>query len=112
MNKHDEIKHLTECPYAIPETVDEAVDVLLNFTDKQNLKDISQMKKEDLIRLHHGFGTCIRNNFNMWEEGSMLVEDCAKIDDSIVSKENGYVHPDDASGVVIKAFWEKLIERV
>ena len=99
-----------EVPYDIPETIEEAVETMLQNTNKKDREVISKMKEEDLCLIHHGFGTCVRNNFKMWDPESKLVQACAKRDSSIKHRSR-YVHPDDASGVIIKAFWEKLNER-
>ena len=103
-------KNDTEAPYDIPETIEEAVEIMLLNTNDKDKEVISKMQEKDLTLIHHGFGTCIRNNFKMWDPESKLVQDCAKRDNSIKHRSH-YIHPDDASGVVIKAFWEKLNER-
>lgn len=101
---------MTEAKFNIPKTVDEAVEILIQNTNMRDKIIIADMQEEDLFLLHHGFGTCIRNNFKMWEAGSELVKNCAIVDESIKG-ESQYVHPDDASHVIVKALWKKLNER-
>ena len=54
------------------------------------------MAKEDLIKLHFSLGMAIRNAFDLHVPWSKLLASC------------GVVHPDDASGVIIRALWRRL----
>jgi len=51
------------------------------------------MPEVDLITLHFGLGMEIRNAFGLHDLCSKLLSDCDE------------VHPDDASGVIIKELW-------
>ena len=53
--------------------------------------------EDDLIAFHHGWGTHIRNHYNLWQKPALL-------------KATGKEHPDDASLVIIKAVWKALRE--
>ena len=46
---------------------------------------------------HHGLGRAIRNRYKLWQDKALLAE-------------IGEEHPDDASGVIIRAVWDKLRE--
>jgi hypothetical protein len=81
---------------AWPKTVDEAVTRLLAEMDDADKTGLRDTKKEDLILLHHGWGTGIRNDFGLWRGNTNLMADCHA------------QHPDDASMVIIKAVWQKL----
>lgn len=84
--------------FQLPETIDEAVDRLTMILDGEQKIAIAVMQKEDLINLHFGLGMAIRNAFGLHEPGSKLLASC------------GVVHPDDASGVIIRQLWNKLNE--
>jgi Domain of unknown function (DUF6794) len=80
----------------LPDTIAEAVDrLLMVLSDEQKLV-IAVMDEEDLIDLHFGLGTSIRNAFRLHDPESKLLASC------------GTVHPDDASGVIIKELWNQL----
>jgi len=79
-----------------PETVDEAVDRLMLILDGEQKLAIAVMREEDLIDLHFSLGMAIRNAFGLHEPGSKLLADC------------GAVHPDDASGEIIRELRGRL----
>ena len=79
-----------------PETVADAVKLLLSVLNNEQKSNIAAMKEDDLIDLHFSLGLAIRNAFRLHDLGSKLIADC------------GVVHPDDASGVIIKILWKKL----
>jgi len=81
---------------SLPGTVAEAVDrLLMVLSDEQRLV-IAVMDEEDLINLHFGLGTLIRNAFRLHDPESKLLASC------------GAFHPDDASGIIIKELWNQL----
>ena len=69
-------------------------DIIANMSeaDKANIVNTD---KDDLIGFHHGWGTYIRNHYNLWTNQELL---------NAIGKE----HPDDASGVIIETVWETL----
>ena len=79
-----------------PTTIDAAVRVLLGLVPTEELAKITQMSEGDLIDLHFGLGQWIRNNFGLWKENLELMQATGAID------------PDDASGVIVKALWQRL----
>jgi len=82
-----------------PAICDSAItQLLLDLTQSEKDK-IAAMKENDLILLHHGFGTGIRNQFGLWGGNSALIKDCSG------SKET---HPDDVSMIIIERLWKKL----
>ena len=51
--------------------------------------------EEDPIEFHFGWGTSIRNYYNLWQNQALL-------------RATGSENPDDASMVIIKAVWKAL----
>ena len=98
-----------------PDTVAEAVDILLNKLSKKDMKKIKKMPHEDIMLLHHGLGTYIRNEFGLWQGNKALAEDCWRIektkDDEALDLEIFLKIPDEASSVIIEALWERLQEK-
>ena len=80
----------------LPSTVEEAVTLILKEMVPEDISSITRMDDDDLILLHHGFGTHIRNRLGLWGNNNFLLKD------------TGYEHPDDASMVIIKRLWVKL----
>jgi hypothetical protein len=101
-----------------PKTVAEAVDRLLDKElTEENIEKIRHMKKAELIDLHFGLGMWVRNNFGLLQGNNGLLEDCAKYAQAHAGSDpelrsltgrGDQMHEDDASGVIIKALWERL----
>lgn len=86
----------------IPTTIIEAVNILLSelpIESKQQIKDSSE---DDLINFHIGLGMTIRNIFGLWQKDSKLYENCRELSG------DPNLHVDDASGIILKALWERL----
>jgi len=79
-----------------PETVDEAVELLMTIFEDRHKMLLSISKEDELTDLHFGLGLSIRNAFGLHDTDSKLLSDC------------GSDNPDDASAVIIKAVWNKL----
>ena len=80
----------------LPETVDEAIDRLMTVLESEHKVAIATMQEDDLIDLHFSLGMAIRNAFGLHKPQSKLLTSC------------GVMHPDDASGVLIKKLWMKI----
>ena len=100
-----------ERPKQWPKTVDEAVDQLVLTMSEEDIETLRNMVKRDLIILHHGFGTYVRNEFGLWRGNKELLKSCALQ----IYPDNPYdefipmfVHPDNASMVIIGATWRRL----
>ena len=79
-----------------PVTVEETVrDLLPRISPLLKLR-LMFMKKEDLISLHLGFGTWIRNRYGLWRGNNKL----------ILSACGFQCHPEDASMKIIEAVWQ------
>ena len=80
----------------LPETVIEAVNRLMMVLDGEQKITIATLREEDLIALHFSLGMAIRNAFGLHKPDSKLLVSC------------DVIHPDDASGVIIKELWHGL----
>ena len=50
-------------PTTLPEVV---ADIIANMTDAQKAQ-VVRMPENSLINFHHGWGTRIRNDYNLWQ---------------------------------------------
>ena len=82
----------------LPETVDQAIHYLLSKLDEENQNELKNMKREDLVKLHHGYGTGIRNSLGLWDRNAKLYSD-----PEITGK-----FPDDVSSYIIERMWDFL----
>ena len=57
---------------------------------------IASLKEDELIGLDIGLDVWIRNNLGLWQGNTVLLE------------ATGAGHADDASGIIIRAFWLAL----
>ena len=55
-----------------------------------------------MIQFHLGWGMRLRNEFHLWDEDSELLKTCA------ARKRAKWIHPDDASMMIIGAVWDKV----
>ena len=79
-----------------PRTLHGAVDALISQMTEEEKELIRGLDKEDLIGFHVSAGPDIRNKFGLWKDNYELLISC------------GWVHPDDASMVIIEAVWQSL----
>jgi len=82
----------------LPVSVSGAVEYIWEHCPEDDRRFMAGMMKKDLITLHHGLGRLIRNLLGLWTGNEVLLAAC------------GEGHPDDASGVIIEAFWERCRE--
>lgn len=82
-----------------PTTCDSAVARLTTQLPQSEKENLAAMKRNDLILLHHGFGTGIRNEFGLWGGNLALIQSCS-------GKRNA--HPDDVSMIIIEQLWDSL----
>lgn len=81
-----------------PQTVQATVSDLLSRLSEADKTSLRQMKESDLALLHFGWGMGIRNHYGLWRGNRALIKDAC----------GEGCHPDDASGVIIKAVWQAL----
>lgn len=83
----------------IPKNLEESfvqIDSFWHDTTKIKLKILSE---DDFTgRLHHGFGTWLRNNWGLWA-GSRLAK---------YFNEKGIFHPDDMSSIILSSYHRRL----
>lgn len=80
----------------LPTSVDAAVRVLQGMIPEDEQAKIAALPEAELTMLHFGLGQWIRNNFGLWQGNPQLLA------------ATGERHADDASGVIIRAFWQRL----
>ena len=66
----------------------------MSEADKAN---VANTPEDELIMFHHGWGTGIRNSYNLHRNHALV-------------RSLGAEHPDDASMIIIKAIWQVLKE--
>ena len=76
--------------------------------DKDKLRS---MPENNLIRLHFGLGGAIRNRFGLWQGNEALLADCAAASGRGGDYSWLFMHPDEASSVILKAAWRRLQEQ-
>ena len=86
----------------LPGTVDEAIQYLLSKLDETNQNELKNMKREDLILLHRGYGMGVRNSLGLWGSNARLCSD----------PEITGMFPDDASHYIIERMWDFLNSEV
>jgi hypothetical protein len=95
----------------LPRTVQEAVECLLQTLGPAEKEAIVEKPEAELIDLHFGLGTRIRNEFGLWQGNHALRLDCQRIrfkDMANISDGLLVIHLDDASMVIIRALWSRL----
>jgi hypothetical protein len=91
------LEKLDEIP-SVPRSLPEAVAACKWILGSKIIDKIRNMEMEELISLHHGVGTHIRNAFDLWRGNPDLMAACG----------DPHMHPDDASGVILEALWRDL----
>lgn len=79
-----------------PETVEVAVRLLLDMVPSDEQARIAAMPRDAVVELHWGLGMWVRNNLGLWSSSGALF------------KATGQANADDASMVVVEAFWQRL----
>jgi hypothetical protein len=87
---------VTETNDDLPTTIDAAVRLMLATVPEDEQAKIAAMPEDELIMLHFGLGQWIRNHLGLWHGNAALL------------RATGESNPDDASGVIIHAFWKQL----
>ena len=82
-----------------PTTCDAAVARLATQLPQSEKESLAAMERSDLILLHHGFGTGIRNEFGLWGGNFAFIKSCS-------GKRNA--HPDHVSMIIIERLWDSL----
>ena len=85
---------MTDIDY--PETIDEAVDHLVELLPMKEQVLISRMDELELVELRLSLGVFTRNLFGLWDGNTELLDACAS------------ESPDEATEVIINALWQHL----
>ena len=80
----------------LPTTIESAVRLLVGMVPESEQAKIATLPETGLAELHFDLGQWLRNNLGLWEV------------DSVLLKATGQSNADDACGVIIHAFWQKL----
>lgn len=84
-----------------PTTVEAVVADILAGMPEADKKYLFELPRDQLITLHHGWGTGIRNHYGLWRGNDALIRSaCGKP-----------CHPDTASTVIIEKVWDTLQKR-
>jgi hypothetical protein len=95
----------------LPRTVQEAVEYLLQMLSPAEKEVIAEKPEAELIDLHCGLGTRIRNEFGLWQGNEALRLDCQRVklkDMANIPDSPAALHPDDAALMIIQALWVRL----
>lgn len=79
-----------------PHAIESAVRLLQGLVPDDEQQRIRSMTEQDLTMLDFGLGQWIRNHLGLWGDNPALL------------RATGELHADDASGVIVRAFWLKL----
>jgi hypothetical protein len=95
-----------------PQTLYDAVNYLFENMPEVNLQVLKSIPEDELPMLHFTLGQWIRNNFGLADgENQKLLYSCAENSDTeYIYPDIGmaFIHPDDASMIIIQALWTRL----
>lgn len=87
---------MAEVQDKFPTTVEAAVRLLQGLVPENEQVKLAALAADDLMTLHFGLGQWIRNHLGLWGANPPLLA------------ATGEANADDASGVIIRAFWQAL----
>jgi len=83
-----------------PKNLEECLELLMQNSDKKSLNEWSETDEDSATAgIHHGLGTSIRNNWNLWNPDSELHKYFNTI---------GIAHADDMSGIIFDSLHRKI----
>ena len=78
-------------------TITEVVaDIIENMSEAEKATVVNT-PEDDLTLFHHGLGTAIRKDYNLWRNQALV-------------KATGEAHADAAAMIIIKAVWQALCD--
>ncbi|HJX33919.1 MAG TPA: putative molybdenum carrier protein [Desulfatiglandales bacterium] len=86
----------------MPDTVDQAVDMLISEMKLREKTSIANMPEAQLIYIHLTLGNYIRNKFGLYSGNDALTQSCREI----LGKNK--IQEDEASYIIIRELWRKL----
>jgi hypothetical protein len=87
---------MTDHQDAFPTSVEAAVRLLQSVIPENEQSKLACMMQDELMSLHFGLGQWVRNNLGLWGANPALLA------------ATGESNADDASIVIIRAFWQRL----
>lgn len=94
-------KESVKPPATFLEAVDRFKTIIENFEpDDRNFLLGVENAPTFTSYIHHGVGRWIRNNWNLWEQDSPLL--------NVIFKEFGIRHADDVSSLIAMCAWQKM----
>ena len=85
----------------IPETIDQAVDILISHLSLRNRVKIANMTIDYLISLDKSLGDYIWSKFQLWRNESLIESGHSQYG-------SYYLQGDDTCSVIVKELWKKL----
>ena len=79
-----------------PQTIEASVRLLMSVVRPREQDRIAAMSENQLTALHMSLGLWLRNYLGLWKGNQALLDD------------SGQAHPDDASMVIVRAFWQSV----
>jgi len=95
----------------IPKSLDEAVEYLVKQNDEKTLAEIKSMNERQFMSaVHHGMGTAIRNEWNLWWHGIKGIEGVPKEKPELIAEfeKLGILHGDDISGIILTSTYRQI----
>lgn len=87
-----------------PNTIDEAVDILINGLHLKDRVLIAHMEEDELYSLNYSLGDYIRREFGLWSGNTALMDSCR------VKSDNALLDEEGASKFIIRELRIKLTE--
>ncbi|MEZ5537332.1 MAG: DUF6794 domain-containing protein [Thiolinea sp.] len=109
-------KQQVTLPTQTPETVEQAVKIMLSELSENDKELLRSADKTDLVKFHRTLGAGIRNDFGLLQDNDELREAACAVDISEyypikIAQDTGSVHnchPDQASMAIIVEAWKAL----
>lgn len=99
---NDDVKEYFDAVLTVPETVDEAVNVLLLTLDKETMEIFASRTQADLKHYYNTAGALISKEFKLQEGNEKLLESCRKF----VGQPD--LNAKGASIIILEIFWHSL----
>ena len=103
-------------PLENPETVHEAVHIIISALTIQEIADIKKTSRNDFVlSSHFCLGADIRNSLVYQNSNfQLLKKDCLKIFNGEIEPDNNYygIHEDEISECILEKLWEQIRAKV
>jgi hypothetical protein len=97
-------------PRAVPalDTPEGVIADIVSKLDADSRAKLRGMKRDDLIRYHHGWGTSIRNQYGLWSNRALLRRCAARAGYGEFIHPDKFIHPDSASMLIMEGVWDAV----